>query len=124
MKNLQKVYYCSRTSQPQDDIETFAKPVEFILKPGYLTIQPAGGYMDFQAFGELINITHNGIATPYEKWINIFKEGDRFYLNRVPKGYENNKEPDDGWGFDADAKITAVKGQNRVVRLTIQDILE
>ena len=124
MRNGSKVYYCSRISDPQDDVEKFDKPVEYVLRPGFLTIQPAGGYMDFQSFGEFINITHNGYATPYEKWIGVFKEGDRFYLNKVPKGFIENKEPEDGWGIDADAKITAVKGQNLSVRLTIQNITE
>lgn len=124
MKNGNKVYFCSRISDPDDDIELFAKPVEYTLRPNYLTIQPAGGYMDFQAFGEFTDITHNGMAIPYEKWINIFKEGDRVYLDKIPDGFESNTEPEDGWGNDANAKIVAVKGQNKSVRLTIRNIVE
>lgn len=124
MKNGSKVYFCSRISEPQDAIEKFDKPVEYTLRPNYLTIQPAGGYMDFQNFGEFVNITHNGYATPYEKWINTFKEGDRVYINKVPNGFKSDIEPELGWGNDANAKIIAVKGQNKAVRLTIQDIVE
>ena len=124
MKNGSKVYFCERVSDPHDVIETFSKPVEYILRQNYLTIQPASGYMDLQQFGEFAKITHNGMAYPYEKWIDTFKEGDRLYLDKVPDGYESNTEPELGWGYDANAKIIAVKGQNRAVRLTIQDIVE
>ncbi len=124
MKNGSVVYFCARTSSPSDEIETFAKPVKFVLKPMYLTIQPAGGFMDNQAFGEFVDITHKGIASPYDKWFGVFHEGDRLYLTKKPEGFDENEEPVDGWGFDADAQIYAVKPQNKVIALTIRNIIE
>ena len=124
MKNGSVVYFCSRTSSPEDEIETFAKPVAFTLKPMYLTIQPAGGFMDNQAFGEFVDITSKGIASPYSKWDGVFKEGDRFYLHKIPDGLLLDSEPDEGWGYDADAQIYAVKPQNKVIALTIRNIIK
>lgn len=123
MKIGSKVYYCARIGI-ENDVEIFAKPVEYTLRPNYLTIQPAGGYMDLLQFGEFTNITYNGMAVPYDQWINVLNEGDRFYLNRKPAGFDSKKEPEDGWGFDADTKVVAVKGQNRSVRFTLQSIVE
>ena len=123
MKNGSYVYFCKRTSQPQDDIETFAKPVKLRLQPRFLTIQPAGGFMDNQVFGEFTDITHKGIASPYDRWYGYFTEGDRIYLEQEPKGYKCDTEPEDGWGFDADAEIIAVKPQNKTIMLTIRNII-
>lgn len=124
MKNGSTIYFCSRTSSPDDDIETFAKPVAYTLKPMFLTIQPAGGFMDNQAFGEFTDITSKGIASPYSHWYGVFKEGDRLYLEHVPDGYVSGQEPEDGWGYDADAQIVAVKPQNKVIALTIRNIIK
>lgn len=124
MRNGSTIYFCSRTSGPQDEIETFAKPVPYVLRPMYLTIQPAGGFMDNQAFGEFTDITNKGMAIPYRRWYGVFKEGDRLYLEKVPEGYDTGVEPEDGWGYDADAQIIAVKPQNVAIALTIRDIIK
>lgn len=119
MRNGSTVYFCKRTSSPDDSIETFAKPVAYILKPMYLTIQPTGGYLDVHEFGEASSITYRGMAIPYRQWEGVFSAGDRFYLNITPP----IEEPDEGWGIMADAKITAVRPQNKAIELIIQDIL-
>lgn len=124
MRNGSVIYFCKRTSEPDDDIEVFAKPQAFVLKPQYFTIQPASGFLDTQAFGEFVDITNKGMVFPYEKWENVFHEGDRLYLDKEPDGYSTNVEPDDGWGYDADAKIYAVKKQNRAIALTIRSIVK
>lgn len=120
MRNGSVVYFCKRTNK---ETNTFAKPVELKLKPMYLTIQPISGYNDLQFYGEFAEITHKGIAMPYERWINTFSEGDRFYLKGVPNGYAQDSEPMNGWGDDADAEIIAVKPQNKIIVLTIRDII-
>lgn len=124
MQNGSTIYFCSRTSSPNDDIQTFAKPVAYQLRPMYLTIQPAGGYMDNLKFGEFTDITSKGIASPYQRWYGVFKEGDRLYIERVPDGFDTDTEPEDGWGYDADAQIIAVKPQNKVISLTIRNIIK
>ena len=89
-----------------------------------MTIQPTGGYLDVQTYGEFVDITHRGIATPYQMWDGVFHEGDRFYLDKVPDGFEGDSEPELGWGYDANAKIIAVKPQNLAINLTIRNIVE
>ena len=123
MKNGSVVYFCKRTSEPDDDIETFAKPQAYTLRPQFFTIQPASGFLDTQEFGEFVNITSKGMLFPYERWFGVFHEGDRLYLEKVPDGYTTDVEPDDGWGYDADAKIYSVKNQNRAIALTIRSIV-
>lgn len=124
MKNGSIIYLCSRSSTPFSDIETFSKPVAYRLRPRYLTIQPASGFLDNQAFGEFVDITNKGIASPYDRWFGVFKEGDRLYLNKIPAGLLTNTEPDDGWGYDANAQIIAVKNQEKVIALTIRNIIK
>lgn len=123
MKNGKTVYFCKRISEPGED-EQFSKPQAIVLRLGYLTIQPVSGYMDFQAYGEFVDITYRGIATPYEMWDGVFHEGDRFYLDKVPDGFLSEVEPELGWGYDANAKIIAVKPQNVAINLTIRNIVE
>lgn len=123
MKNGKTVYFCKRISEPGED-EQFSKPQAIVLRLGYLTIQPVSGYMDFQAYGEFVDITYRGIATPYEMWDGVFHEGDRFYLDKVPDGFLSGVEPELGWGYDANAKIIAVKPQNLAINLTIRNIVE
>jgi len=123
MRNGKTVYFCRRISKAGED-EKFSMPVPIVLNLGYLTIQPTGGYLDVQTYGEFVDITHRGIATPYEKWDGYFHEGDRFYLDKVPDGFVEDTEPDMGWGYDANAKIIAVKPQNYAINLTIRNIVE
>ena len=123
MRNGSVVYFCARTSLPHDDIETFAKPVPIVLGIRNLTIQPASGYLDNQRFGEFVEQTNKGIAQPYDRWFGYFHEGDRFYLYKEPDGYADDQEPEDGWGYDADAQIVAVKPQNEAIALTIRNIV-
>lgn len=123
MKNGKTVYFCKRISEPGED-ERFSEPQAVVLRLGHLTIQPVSGYMDFQAYGEFVDITYRGIATPYEMWDGVFHEGDRVYLDKVPDGFLSRVEPELGWGYDANAKIIAVKPQNFAINLTIRNIVE
>lgn len=123
MRNGDFVYHCVR-SETEGGVEIFEKPVRYRLQANYLTIQPAGGFMDNQAFGEFTDQTNKGIAQPYERWENVFHNGDRFYLGKVPSGYIEDEEPDDGWGFDANAQVVSVKPQNKTIALTLRNIVE
>lgn len=119
MRNGSYVWYCKRTSKDGDRILTFAKPEKMQLRFGYLTIQPAGGYLDVVEFGENVSRTWNAIGQPYAYWFNKIKEGDRFYLD----GVEPTKtEPEDGWGQDANAEVISVRPQNIALRFILQKI--
>ena len=63
------------------------------------------------------------IAQPYEYWVKQVKEGDRFYVDgEKPYIPENKQEPEDGWGYDANARIYSVRPQNLAVKFILQKI--
>ena len=124
MRNGKIVYHCRRTSLPNDEIETFAKPEKYILRPRYLTIQPNTGNIYNNDFGEFKDYTEKGVATPYEFWENKIGEGDRFYLDVEPKGFSDGVEPEEKWGFDANYVVNRVAKQNIVISFALKSIME
>ena len=120
MKNGSRVWYCKRTSEDGAEFETFAKPVEYVLRFGFLTIQPMSGYNNVIEFGESVGRTWNAIGQPYDYWFNRIQEGDRFYVDGAePNIPDDEQEPEDGWGYDANAKVTSVRPQNIAVRFIL-----
>ena len=123
MRNGDVVWYCKRTSEDGDRIQTFAEPVAFRLAFHHLTIQPAGGYDNVVEFGENLGKTWNCIAQPYGKWFGMIKEGDRFYVDGAePYIPSDGTEPEDGWGADANARVISVRPQNVAFRFILQKI--
>lgn len=124
MRNGDLVWHCARISKDGDEIEKFAKPVKYRLALMHLTIQPASGYDSVVEFGEDIGKTWNCIAQPYAEWFGKVKEGDRFYVDgAIPDIPANGSEPEDGWGYDANARIYSVRPQNLAVRFILQRII-
>lgn len=124
MKNLSTVYHCKRTSPPEAEVETFAKPQKYILRPRYLTIQPNSGSVYDSVFGEFKDYTERGCAIPYEFWDTKISEGDRFYLDIKPKVAADGSEPDEGWGFDANYVVNRVAKQNVAIYFALKSIVE
>lgn len=123
MRNGDIVWFCCRTSVDGDKIETFSKPIPIRLSIMNLTIQPASGYSSVVEFGENISKTWTAIGQPYSRWFGLVKEGDRFYLDGAsPYMPTDGSEPEDGWGFDANARVTSVRPQNVAVRFILQKI--
>ena len=109
---------------PNAEVETFSKPEKYVLRPRYLTIQPNSGSVYDSTFGEFKEYTEKGCATPYEVWENQISEGDRFYLDLIPKGFDVNSEPDEGWGFDANYVVNRVAKQNIAIYFALKSIVE
>lgn len=123
MRNGLLVYFCKKTSPKNADIETFAKPVAFRLRLGYLTVQPASGYNDVVEFGDNIGRTWTAYAQPYNEWVGKISEDDRFYIDGIiPDGFNTSIEPEDGWGYDANARVYSVRPQNRAIKFILQKI--
>lgn len=123
MKNGLKVWHCKRISKDGDKIEKFDKPKEYILRFHHLTIQPVSGRDAVVEFGENVSKMWYAIAQPYEYWVEQVKEGDRFYVDgEKPYIPENGQEPEDGWGYDANARIYSVRPQNLAVKFILQKI--
>lgn len=124
MRNGSRVWWCQRTSQDGDDIETFAEPIEITLRIRFLTIQPSGGYDSVVEFGENLGRTWNAIGQPYDYWYGKVKEGDRWYIDGAePYIPTDGEEPEDGWGADANARVTSVRPQNEAVRFILEKIV-
>lgn len=124
MRNQSIVYHCKRTSLPNAEVETFAKPEKYVLRPRYLTIQPNAGNVYDSTFGEFKDYTEKGCATPYEFWETKISEGDRFYLDIEPVGLADGVEPDEGWGFDANYVVNRVAKQNIAIYFALKSIVE
>lgn len=124
MRNGSVVYLCRRISPPSSDTQEFDKPQKFVLRPRYLTIQPFTGNIFDNTFGEFRDYTEKGCAVPYEFWENKISEGDRFYINTIPQGYETGEQPEQGWGYDADYVVNSVSKQNIAIYFAMKSILE
>lgn len=123
MRNGGFVWWCQRTSKDGDDIQTFARPEKFMLRPHFLTIQPSSGYDSVVEFGEKLSRTWTGMGQPYGYWFGKIKEGDRFYIDGAePYIPDDGTEPEDGWGADANARINSVRPQNEAVRFILEKI--
>ena len=121
MRNGEKVWYCKR-NESEDGVITFDKPVEITLALHYLTIQPMSGYMNVVEFGEDVGKMWNCIGQPYDAWKSV-KEGDRFYVDGAePEGASIGFEPDEGWGYDANAQVYSVRPQNLAIRFILRRI--
>lgn len=123
MKNGAIVWHCKRISEANAEIEIFDKPIKYVLQLGYLTIQPQSGNMFTNVFGEFKDYSDKMCASPYERWDNIIKDGDRFYLDKTPDTNENNIE-EFGYGYDANYRIVKTAKQNRVIYFALQSIVE
>lgn len=122
MRNGEKVWYCKRISEDGEKIERFSEPQEITLAFHYLTIQPTSGYDKVVEFGENIIKMWNGIGQPYDLWKHL-KEGDRFYVDGCkPYIPQDKSEPEDGWGFDANARVYSARPQNVAIYFLLQRI--
>ena len=119
MRNGETVWYCKR-KQSDDGVITFEEPKAFRLQLHYLTIQPMSGYMNVVEFGEDVGKMWNCIGQPYDVWKDM-KEGDRFYVDGAEPS-STGVEPDEGWGYDANAEIYSVRPQNLAIRFILRRI--
>ena len=124
MRNGEKIWYCLRTSTDNAEVDNYSEPVEEILRmpsvfnPVSITVQPANGFTDRLAYGETTSKTQRVVLSPYQKWHNVFNEGDLFYIDGA-EPYEN--EPN---GVGANYYVDDVANQNEAIVLTIKKIIE
>lgn len=121
MRNGEKIWYCIRTSDDNAEVDTYAEPVEEIVRepsvfnPISITVQPKNGFTDRLAYGETTNKDQRIILTPYTYWHKKFKEGDVFYLD----GQEPN-EDEEYAGQDANYFVESVNNQNEAIELSVK----
>ena len=55
--------------------------------------------------------------------LDLIREGDRFYVDgERPYIPDNGEEPEDGWGYDANARVYSTRPQNIALRFILQRI--
>ena len=106
------IYYCKK----KQGVEVYEAPKKITLRFNYFTLMPASETSDVMEYGEDINKRYRAIAN-FNIWGKTFKEGDKLYIDyHEPTSNEEN-------GSNANAEITAVLYQNRVVRLEIRKLV-
>ena len=124
MRNGEKIWYCSRISDENAEVEEFDKPEEFVLQmprvfsPISITVQPKNGFTDRMAYGETTSSDQRIVLTPYAYWHGKFKEGDVFYLDgRMPNANEEY------YGQDANYQVDFVANQNEAIEVSVKKII-
>lgn len=80
-------------------------------------IQPASGSLDIQLYGERIKKMKKALI-PLVKYNNVFKEGDKAYLD----GLKPTSETENTYGINANYKIVDVREQNTAIMLYFEKI--
>ena len=106
------IYYCKK----KEGVEEYEAPKPITLRFNYFTLQPASDSSDVMVYGEDIDTRYNALA-PFSIWGNTFAKGDKFYIDyHEPLPNEEN-------GKNANAEVTAVLYQNRMIRIKIRTLV-
>lgn len=102
-----------------DDIVSYSDPIRYKLRFNFITIMPAtvalnnmSGFYTTEEYGEHEALGWNGIANA-DAFHGTFHVGDLLFLDGA---LPSNKEK------GANAIITSVREQNRVIYLTIKEL--
>ena len=109
MKLGEKIYLCKHEVD-ENGFVSYSKPIEFVLKFMYLTVMPASGNFLTEEYGQDISAKWNIVANE-QYFSDTFAEGDILYLDG------NKPDEKDENGSGANAVITSVRPQNRVIRI-------
>ena len=123
MRNGEKIWWCKRVYEENEETPTYEKPQEFILRnptpfsPIGITCQPKNGFTDYFNYGETTNSDQIIVCQPYLYWKNKFSKGDVFYLDGAkPKSDEEN------YGETANYSVEFVGMQNEAIVLALEQI--
>ena len=124
MRNGEKVYYCSRLSEENAEVDIYDNAKCEVVRlpnvfcPISFTVQPKNGFTDRMSYGETTNTDQRIIATPYQYWYGKFKVGDVFYLDGA-KPNENEEYN----GQNANYYVELVNNQNEAIELSLKRII-
>lgn len=115
MKVGEKIWHCKRLHIPNAEIDEFELPYEIKTRLGYFTVQPSGSsYSELNEYGEDVKNYRTAIAQPYAKWVGVFDEGDKAYLDgKIPS--ENDLV--DVYAENANYIVDSVQPQNKAIRI-------
>lgn len=112
MKIGETLYHCRRTIDTNKFVE-YSNAVGYRTRLGYITCRPTGGYVDTLELGEKVSHSWKIIAN-YDKFKNKFNEGDLLFLD--------GKVPNSANGNGANAIITSVRYQNKVIMIIAETL--
>lgn len=119
MKDHKTIWYASRTSEDNAEVQTYSEPKSITTRFNYFSIMPASsrGFGEIMKYGETLNQTWTAIANA-NYFTDMFKLGDVFYID----GHHPNTELEELYGFGSTAN--AVVKNVSYVRNTIGITLE
>ena len=123
MRNGEKIWFCERVYQENEETPTYKAPIEFTLRfptafsPIGITCQPRNGFTDYFEYGETTNSDQRIVLQPYAYWVEKFKEGDVFYLDGTKP-----KSEEEYYGQNANYYVEFVGKQNEAVVLSLKQI--
>lgn len=116
MKVGSPVWHSKRIEEKNVEFPRFEFPYKIVTRLHHLTVQPASGDSDLKEFGEDVKQYQTIIAQPYDKWVNVFNEGDRFYIEKTP----TEEDLQDEYAEKADYLVDSVRPQNKAVRVILK----
>lgn len=123
MRNGEKIWFCERVFQRNDEAPKYKKPEEFTLRspsafsPVGITCQPTRGSTEYFEFGETTNSDQRIVLQPYAYWNNKFKKGDIFYIDG-----EKPTNDEEYYGQNANYYVEFVAKQNEAIVLSLKQI--
>lgn len=123
MRNGEKIWWCKRLYQENEETPTYEKPQEFILRnpthfsPLGITCQPKNGFTDYFEYGETTNSDQRIICQPYVYWVDKFNKGDIFYLDGAKPTSD-----EEYYGQNANYYVEFVGKQNEAIVLSLKQI--
>lgn len=114
MRYGEKIYLAQYDKeQSSNGILIYKKPICFVLRPNYLSVQPASGYTSIVEYGKDITKVWHLIANS-SRFSSVFKEGDLLYLDGA------NPQGESDYGENANGIIDNVSSQNMAIRVVIK----
>lgn len=123
MRNGEKIWWCKRVYEENEETPTYEKPQEFILRnptpfsPIGITCQPKTGFTDYFEYGETTNSDQRIVLQPYAYWVEKFKNGDVFYLDGAKP-----LSDEEYYGQNANYYVEFVGKQEQAVVLSLKQI--
>ena len=108
-----RFYHCKISKNGNTNIIEYSAPIE-----KYGNYQPLSGYVDTLQYGENISKRWR-MFVPFAE-LNEYSENDLLYLDGIEPDINSESYTN---GDGANARITAVLPQNRLVRIEIEQII-
>lgn len=123
MRNGEKIWWCKRVYEENEEAPTYENPQEFILRnptpfsPIGITCQPKTGFTDYFEYGETTNSDQRIVLQPYAYWVEKFKNGDVFYIDGAKPSSD-----EEYYGQNANYYVEFVGKQEQAVVLSLKQI--